>query len=244
MKIAAVTTFNTSGLELYGRAMMASFRAHWPEAVKLRVYTEGWTLGNKIEERDLLDASPWLAEFKARNGSRPFIDMRWDAVRFAHKVAALTHAAHDMPADVLIWLDGDIVTHAPVTVEDLAALAPKGDDWIAWLDRANQYPECGFYMINCRHRWHRDMITAFTDEYARDRLYHLDQWHDSYVLWKLVERARIGAKSLSGEGFNTAHPLVNGPLGRWFDHLKGGRKNEGRSRRTDLKTRRGEAYWQ
>ena len=39
------------------------------------------------------------------------------------------------------------------------------------------------------------------------------------------------------------HPFVNGPLGRYMDHLKGGRKDEGRSSDKDLVVARTEAYW-
>jgi len=43
----------------------------------------------------------------------------------------------------------------------------------------------------------------------------------------------------SGEG----HPLINSQWGAWLDHLKGGRKKLGRSKREDLKVQRTEAYW-
>jgi hypothetical protein len=37
--------------------------------------------------------------------------------------------------------------------------------------------------------------------------------------------------------------LINSEWGAWLDHLKGGRKNLGRSKREDLKVHRTEAYW-
>jgi hypothetical protein len=80
--------------------------------------------------------------------------------------------------------------------------------------------------------------------YAEDGLFSLAEWHDSFVLWEVVKRAGVAAKSLSGAGARTNHPLVNGPLGAWFDHLKGRRKKRGKSDRFDLKVRRAEAYWQ
>ena len=243
MKFAAITTFNREGLELYGRKMVSSFRKYTPREVRFRVYTEGWSLGAGFEERDLLTSSPWLDAFRTRHAGRTVPDLRWDAVRFSHKVAALCHAARDIEADCLIWIDGDVVLHAPILLDDLADLAPKGDEWIAWLDRDRNYPECGFYMLNTRHGRHRETIASFESMYLNDRLFDLEQFHDSWVLWKLVEALGLEAKSLSGEGRATAHPFVNGPLGAWFDHLKGPRKSEGRSRQSDLKRARAEAYW-
>jgi hypothetical protein len=40
------------------------------------------------------------------------------------------------------------------------------------------------------------------------------------------------------------HPLINGPLGQWIDHMKGGRKKTGKSNvAKDLMGDRKEAYW-
>jgi len=245
LKFLAVSTFNRAGLDLYGRRMLASFHQEWPKEAAMRVYSEGWDCfdawGPAVA--DLAGTSPWLAAFKSRNADRTFKDFRWDGVRFAHKVAAVCHAARQTDVDVLIWLDGDIFTHAPVTMTDLEALAPAGDEWISWLDRTAMYPECGFYMLNCRHENHLRFIAAFEAMYATDALYDLAEYHDSFVLQQVVAREGAVTKSLSGAGRSTSHPLVNGPLGQWFDHLKGPRKREGRSRPGDLKVSRQEGYW-
>jgi hypothetical protein len=45
---------------------------------------------------------------------------------------------------------------------------------------------------------------------------------------------------ITGEG----HPLINSEWGAYLDHLKGNRKNTGRSLPKDLKVKRQEAYWQ
>lgn len=245
MHFLAVSTFNAAGLAKYGRRMMDSFHRHWPDTVPLRVYSEGWHhQGPEAYVTDLLEASPWLAGFKARHADRHVDGYRWDAVRFSHKVAALCHAAATSSADVLIWLDGDIVTHSPISEDDLADLAPKDGEWIAWLDRARKYPECGFYMLNCRHSRHKAMMESLEGMYRDDRLFSLKEWHDSFVLQDVVERTRIGTKSLSGEGRTTAHPLVNSPMAQWFDHLKGKRKDLGKSLPEDIVLPRSEAYWQ
>lgn len=237
MKFLAVSTFNADGLDLYGLKMMETFHLHWPAEVELRVYSEGWE-----GDVDLLDASPWLSDFKARHKDKPTRDYRMDAVRFSHKVAAVCHAARE-DVDVLIWLDGDVVTHAPVTVKDLESLAPKGGEWIAWLDRHKSYPECGLYMLNCRHASHLAMIDAFESMYTDGHLFGLSEWHDSYVLEQVVRSASMTTKSLSGPGRFTNHPMINGPLGTWFDHCKGRRKQAGRSPVTDLVRGRPEPYW-
>lgn len=237
MKFLAISTFNAAGLDLYGRRMMESFRRNWPADVDLRVYSEGWSGGV-----DLISASPWLAAFKSANKHRTFRDFRWDAVRFAHKVAAVCHAARE-DVDCLIWLDGDTLTHSPITMEDIEALAPKDGEWIAWLERAKVYPECGFYMLNCRHPQHEEMIGTFERMYVAGELYLLPEYHDSFVLEYVVKTAGVGRKSLSGDGYHTSHPLINGPLGKWLDHMKGNRKVTGRTPKAERRVNDGVPYW-
>jgi hypothetical protein len=244
MKFAAVSTFNGEGLELYGRRMMETFASHWPASVPLTVYSEGWTEECPANRVELITASPWLADFKKRHAGRVFRDYRWDAVRFSHKVAAVCHAALSTDADVLIWIDGDVVTHSPISEAELEGLAPTGREWIAWLDRDKVYPECGFYMMNCRHLMHREVIAWLQAYYAEDLLFRLPEWHDSYVLEHIVKNSEVGRKSLSGEGRKTSHPLVNGPLSKFFDHAKGNRKKSGRTPKGERKIRDGVAYWQ
>jgi len=244
VKFAAVSTFNGEGLESYGRRMMQTFAKHWPASVELTVYSEGWSEEGPAKLVDLVSVSPWLAAFKQRHAGRAFKDYRWDAVRFSHKVAAVCHAALSTDADVLIWLDGDVVTHSPISEADLEGLAPVDRDWIAWLDRDKVYPECGFYMMNCRHLMHREVIAWLQAYYAEDLLFRLPEFHDSYVLEHIVKNSEVGRKSLSGEGRKTGHPLVNGPLGKWLDHAKGNRKKSGRTGRGELRVKRSEPYWQ
>lgn len=242
VRFLAISTFNTAGLQKYGRRMISSFCRQWPEEVPLRLYSEGWKEEfPAVAVYDLLASSPWLAAFKARHKARTFRDYRWDAVRFAHKVAAVCHAARG-PADYLIWLDGDTFTHSPISVADLEQLAPK-TEWIAWLDRAKSYPECGFYILNCRHPRHFEMIVTLERMYRDDELFGLKEFHDSYVLEQVVKMAGIETKSLSGEGHRTNHPVINGPLGKWLDHLKGSRKEIGRTPAGERQVKDGVAYW-
>lgn len=244
LKLHAISTFNAAGLDLYGRKMIETFGRFWPDEVPLTIYSEGFDEAPApANEIDLLKASPWLADFKKRHASRVVTSFLFDAVRFSHKVAAVLHAARNTDADVLIWIDGDSFTHSVISASDLEALAPKGGEWIAWLDRAKSYPECGFYMLNLRHPQSAEMLASLEAMYADDELFALKEFHDSYVLEQVVKRAGVGTKSLSGEGHGTFHPLINGPLGKWFDHLKGDRKGLRRSHKADLRVRRDEAHW-
>lgn len=248
-----VTTCNADQWTRYGRAMARTFCRHWPAAVPLWVYTEDFDPDGKLPVGRFIDldiAAPWLAPWKAErtpaqrgivNGKYNF---RLDAVRFAHKVAAIGAAVLE-DIDILIWMDADIVTHAPVTVGWLNNLFPPSKA-VAWLDRERKYPECGFLMFRLPDA--RAVIDEIITMYRDGGIFQLPQTHDSYVIQHVVEsavkRGDIKVTSLSGEARSCGHPFVASPLGSRMDHLKGTRRKEaGRSFRTDSPFPRREPYW-
>lgn len=248
MKIQAITTCSAAGWEQYGRHMAGRWAENWP--VPLHVWFEGFPPDPALEgvHWSDLDSIGWLQQFKrdhAHRTPRSPYNYRLDAVRFAHKTAAVIQSALDQfDCDWLIWVDADTVTHRPVPPEFVQSLLPQGREFLAWLDRVGNYPECGFYVLNLRHPAMPERLATWRSWYVTGRLFQLREWHDSFVLQQLVETAGLGTKSLSGDrARRTSHPFVNGPLGAYMDHLKGSRKVEGKSRRGDLKVRRTEDYW-
>lgn len=235
MKFAAVTTFSEKHYELYARRCLETFYANWPLEVKLLTYSD----------QDLWAQSTWLRHFKQRHMLRSTANYRFDAVRFAHKVAAIdlaANASNREAVDVLIWIDADCITHSVVDLAWLEGLI--GEAHFAYLRRKAKYPECGFMMMRINHASVLSMLDQLIRLYVTDELFQLAEWHDSFA----IEHCRANTphllcKSLSGSAEGTAHPLVNGPLGARLDHLKGKRKLEGRSRRSDLRVHRAEAYW-
>lgn len=252
MTVRVVTTMNRAGWKETGARMVESFRSMWPADVAFLLYAEGFDPDRDDVEVRALPA--WVDDFKRRHadnrvahGHTPTrYDFRFDAVKFAHKVGAMTDAGLRHDDGVLIWLDADTVTHAPVTHGWLEGLFPA-PSYVAWLDRENSFPETGFIMFRCGHRSHRTAMNAYRDIYVSDQLFKLGPTADSFVFQYLIESmARSGdieaPVSLSGER-RWSHPFVNGPLGACLDHMKGSRKARGRSDPWDLRTPRSEPYW-
>jgi hypothetical protein len=248
-----VTTMNAAGWEETGRRMVKSFLDNWTDEATLTVYAEGFDPGvDGIEVRRL---PAWIDAFKeehrgvaAHNGRRRSdYDYRYDAVKFAHKVAALTDFGLGLTDGVMIWLDADTFTHAPVDGLWLDLLFPE-PSYVAWLDRQNSHPECGFVMFRCSHEYHIPFMERFRDIYTSGDLFKLAETHDSFVLQHLVTAKAMSRHipppvSLSGAARRTSHPAINGPLGARIDHMKGPRKTNGRSHMRDLVIPRTEPYW-
>ena len=267
MKYTVCTTFNASGYEKYGRRMIQTFLQAWPAEVQLVVYAEGCTVSESAPNlivHDLATASPELVTFKntwqgvpKANGDVSQDPVRskrkdagkgfkWDAVRFAHKVYAIFHCARTARSTWLLWMDADTICHSPITIEDINTLCPAHTD-LCFLGRRGKFSECGLYAMNLGSPATKLFLNKFQQAYndAENGIFKLDEWHDSFVFDAVRRGANLveldwSSHLITGEG----HPLINSEWGAWLDHLKGTRKNLGRSKQVDLKVKRTEAYWQ
>ena len=186
----------------------------------------------------------WMKQFK------------WDAVRFANK----TYAVYDAcvrSKDWCVWMDADTYVHSPWTYEDFAAQLPD-NAWITYVGRgkgSQTWPECGFYGLNLNHPVCNEFLKEFERVYeeADNGIFLLDEWHDSYVFGSILNNMKLqfpNAHDYSAEMYlkeaksgGGGHPLINGVLGKWIDHMKGGRKEAGKSQRKDIMVNRTEDYW-
>ena len=186
----------------------------------------------------------WMKEFK------------WDAVRFANK----TYAVYDAcvrSKDWCVWMDADTYVHSPWTYEDFAAQLPD-NSWITYVGRgkgSQTWPECGFYGLNLNHPVCHEFLKEFERVYeeADNGIFLLEEWHDSFVFGNILNNMKLqfpNAHDYSAEMYlkeaksgGGGHPLINGVLGKWIDHMKGGRKDAGKSQRKDIMVNRTEDYW-
>lgn len=267
MKYTVVTTFAADGYKRYGQRMIQTFLQNWPQEVELLVYAENCAVAEtapNLQVFDLEQSSPALVKFKTQwknvpkaNGDVSADPLRrqrkdagkgfkWDAVRFSHKVYAIFAAAQQCKTDWLIWMDADMVCHSPINIEFLNRMCDNTRD-ICYLGRTNKYTECGLYAMNLRSAKTQEFLRVFQHYYddAEHGIFTLMEWHDSFVFDHV--RINTGLRGIdwsshliTGEG----HPLINSEWGAYLDHLKGDRKELGRSKAKDLKVSRTEGYWQ
>jgi hypothetical protein len=181
---------------------------------------------------------------------------KWHAVRFAHKVYAIFDCARTTDADILIWMDADTICHSTITIADIQRMIPGNKD-LCFLGRKGKYSECGLYSLNLKSQMTKNFLNEFQRMYdnAETGIFQLAEWHDSFVfdavrqkfpfLSQLDWAANLyDLRPAPGMSTGEGHPLINSEWGAWLDHLKGGRKSLGKSKRDDLKVLRKEPYWQ
>jgi hypothetical protein len=227
---------------------------------------------SRIEILDQVKALPKLVAFKERwkndpkaNGTPPPDIKRrrprdwnkafkWDAIRFANKVYAVFDAC-ERSKDWCVWMDADTFVHSNWSFEEFHSLLPE-NAYITYVGRgkgSQTWPECGFYGMNLNHPVCHEFLKEFERMYedADNGIFTLEEWHDSYVFGEILKKYKnFVSHDYSADMYlreaktgGGGHPLINGPLGKWIDHMKGGRKTEGKSKRSDIIVSRTEDYW-
>jgi hypothetical protein len=151
----------------------------------------------------------------------------------------------------MLWMDADMVCHSPVTLSFIESQIPDGVG-VAYMGRAKKFSECGLYSLDLRQPETQQFIEWFQGAYddAENGIFRMQEWNDCWVFDRTRERVQTAFPSWrqlnwtenfpkQGEG----HPLPNTPWGAYLDHLKGRRKDTGRSHAADLVKPRGESYW-
>ena len=196
------------------------------------------------------------ADIKARRPRDWHKEFKWHAIRFANKVYAVFNAC-ERSTDWVVWMDADTFVHNEWSYKQFKKLLPD-DKWLTYVGRgkgSQTWPECGFYGMNLKH----PMCVKFLKEFERfyedadNGIFELEEWHDSYVFGHILNQLRkidnnvldysadmyLKEAKTGGGG----HPLINTVLGTWIDHMKGDRKNTGKSLTKDIMVKRTESYW-
>ena len=248
-----VTSMSQSYYDKIGSVMLESFIDKWPGHINLRIYTED---NLKLPEHprykiyDLYKEEPELRKFVNRHKDRPdqqnSLELHLGAVRFSYKTFSVINACLSKAADHIIWLDADTLTHADVTMDFLESLVDK-DKYLTYLGRENNYSECGFVIYNTNHSVNDAFMGRWKMEYTHDGVFKYAQWHDSFVfdeIRRMFERDhKIENINLTPWGKNYDHVFINSILGEYMDHMKGDRKNIGKSKRSDIFNERKAKYW-
>lgn len=228
---------------------------------------------NQIIILDAVSELPKLNKFKETwknvpkaNGECPWPERRpkdynkkfkWDAIRFSNKVYAVFDLCEKINHDWVVWMDADTYVHSNWSYNEFKNILPD-DKWLTYVGRgkgSQTWPECGFYGMNLNNQTCQQFLQEFERVYedAENGIFKMEEWHDSYVFGTILNKMKIEYSNVfdysesmylkeakTGGG---GHPLINTVLGKWIDHMKGGRKDKGKSDKKDIIVDRNEEYW-
>jgi hypothetical protein len=159
---------------------------------------------------------------------------RYDAVKFCRQGFIPHYVANRMgfehrPSDFLCWLDGDVVTHAKISHESVVTGLLPPSKSIAYLGRDPKHPDIAFQLYRLGDQRALEFLRNFKLEYSTGHVFDLKEWHSAFVWKHTLSRPYFlqVAHNLTPGG--SGHVWHQSPLAQWGDHLKGDRKDSGRS---------------
>lgn len=186
------------------------------------------------------EVMPRVKAFEERNKDKGIMDLSTtgnigvQAAKFARKALAQLHVLENPPSRYVWYVDADLYTHKPVSHELLDNLTSTGS-YIGCTPRwwkPNGYTETGLMLWDTESEYHKRWCELYAECYDKDKIFEFDAWHDC-ISFDYATRTVMseGAGLVDfGYGVRSSHPLVSGPLGAYFDHLKGQRKFVGESK--------------
>ena len=266
--IHVVTSCSAKGWGQYGNQCAASFVQFWPQSIQLHVVSEDpvealpgipyqayyWPLsGFDVGVDNFLakNANTMWVHGRGDSPRPPGIAPRWrdnsgynfrfDAYKFSKKVFAIALVAEQLRAGRLLWLDADTKTFAPVPADLPDRVLPTAYA-LSCLARVGYHSECGFVGYNLESTGALPFIRAFAALYIQETVFELAEWHDSWVFDWLRNKMLTSTYAIPHK--STGHPFINSELGKYMDHLKGRRKDKGRSQRVEQIIHKRVPYWQ
>ena len=176
--------------------------------------------------------------FVRMNAWRKTQDFKQDAVRFCHKPYSIWTAVYDVyepheqgKYDSILWIDADTVFKLPITqqwVDD----AFRHTGIMTYMGRPRYHSETGVLWFNLNNPSMRDYIESVIELYNTNKIYELDETHDSYV-WDWVrqhyEQLKSKEKRRGFRDIGVDYKVSGGHIqahlfGDYMDHLKGSKR--------------------
>jgi len=278
MSINVVTSFHPKAWDLYAKEFLTSFEEKWDKKIHLSVYYDGGELPEDKVESDRisyfkLEKDKEWADFQetyGENNGRPegyeevqewppknFVqddtyNYRMDAVRFSHKVFAITgeakrliHIAHKQAIGMghnpintdighLVWLDSDSKTKKNISYDQASDMICTGDnielDEISHLGRtAIDYSCTSFITFNLSSVRVQEFLSDFRGLYVSGELFGYREWTDAFVFTRLLTMYTIHGLKVNNisEGCKDLDAFDIAPIGNYMVHNKGNQKITG-----------------
>ena len=251
-KYDIVTSFNPEGLEVYARNMLNSFDKHWDKEIQLHAWyhdfdeggafflrteeleipTKGVKYSNLNNIQDMVEYREGMKVHNGTEGGKIQYNWRLDAIKWCHKIYALTETAADphviQDKDWLIWLDADTVTFADVDAEFLDGICDDSYDIVHLGRNSVDYSETSFIAFNLKNRPAVDFLSDFRETYDNREVTAYREWHDGFIFERLLKLHQYhGLKALNlTPDVPDLNAFATSALSTKMQHFKGNLKTK------------------
>ena len=188
--INIVTSFSVKGWKTYAKKMIESASKFLSDDLHLTAYyhdfddktVEEFPKTKNITFKNLNDLSSMLKyrdEMKIHDGTegkRMPYNWRLDAIKWCHKVYALTDFSFKLVEEGVqkgwvVWLDADIILKKPITKKDLLGIIPLGSELVHLGRKDVDYSETSFMAFNLNNIPPLDLLLDMRGIYDSCLLY-------------------------------------------------------------------------
>lgn len=249
MTIEIVTSMSLPYRERVGKDMIRTFFQFVEKGIRLRLYHEASAEGSRTEEYAAPDPRISMVDLHAETDIAKFLteavprvsavlgyvpsrdpkerlrhpkgyDYAKDALTFGRKAFSFIHAARTSPADLLFWIDADIVFTKPLPAAFLSSLLDGFS--ICYLPRVKPHAETGFFGVDRRDAAARAFVAEYAAFWECLRVFKLSGWTDSHAFDAAVTAsARHGLKARSLSKAKVGPVLASSVLAEFMTHRKG-----------------------
>jgi len=265
-KVSIITSINKKIYDEYAHYSLKENLKFWKKNnLNYFVYTEDFRLSDILKDEKMIEINLHkeckdLVELKNRNKNnkrargldrnlKPEEVYLFDYIRFSNKSFSIFHAIENIPSDLIIWLDADVVTHTEIPDNFFQNLC-SGNALVSILKRPKLYTETGFICFNKNHHLIRKYLEISKNVYNTDLVFTEKYFNEKptqgyadanifdYSLKKLEEKyGKYKIENLNKDNINS-HPFINSVLGLYMDHFKGiKRKKNKRSNLSDIQNK-------
>ena len=204
-KINFVTSFNEELYTVVGHHLIKSIKKNWEPSLNVTAYYHKFNPKNYVINR--VDLKPldkieeyntYLENNKDHDGTEnSTIDYKWnlDALRWSHKVFALTEKAFELAeesadAGWLIWIDADSLATKRLVPNDILSMLPKECDvvykGIINHSDGTSYLDTSFIAFNLNKKPALDLLGDLRGAYNSGEFLQYREWHDAFILERLL----------------------------------------------------------
>ena len=244
--INIVTSFNPKGWETYAKKMIESANKFLSDDLHLTAYYHDFddkTIKQFPKSKNItfknLNKVPSMLKYRdemklhdGTEGKRMPYNWRLDAIKWCHKVYALTDFSfklveEGMQMGWVVWLDADIILKKPITKKDLLGIIPLGSELVHLGRKDVDYSETSFMAFNLNNVPPLDLLLDMRGIYDSHEVLSYREWHDGFIFERLfnlygahgLKKHNLTPKVRGLDAFN------NSPLSDYFEHFKGNRKD-------------------
>ena len=254
-----VTSFSEEGYNTYAKEMLQSVVDKWnPKHFKLHAYYHDFDihasnpiLSDSITYHDLCtleEMKQYRDKMKKHDGTEggtiPY-NWRLDAVKWCHKVYALTDRAFKMMEEItnpeepqwLVWLDADTVTTKRLDKSAVDKWLPEKASLVHLGRKDVDYSETSFMGFNLQYHDACSILADLRGCYTIGETISYREWHDGFIFERLLNIYKAHGMVVNNlsENAKGLTAFMQSPLSEYFIHYKGNLKNKKNTLAQDVK---------